>query len=299
MYCFSSESVTEGHPDKVADQVSDAILDATLTAAGAAASGVRVAVETLLKGNAAVVAGELTTTAPLSEADIERVVRGVLVDVGYDSDALGLDGKTARVTQMLTTQSAEIAAGVDGGTDTGAGDQGLMFGSATTETPEALPLPFALARRLTRALTLARRDGRLPWLRPDGKAQVTVEYPRPGEPGVVGTVVVSAQHAPDIALADVRRLLLEHVVEPTLEGTARKADLRVLLNPAGSFCPWWAGGGLWGDGSEDHRRLVWWCCPPRRRRVLGEGPDEGRPERRVHGAPARLARRAGGPRRPL
>ncbi|GAA0472647.1 methionine adenosyltransferase [Streptomyces olivaceiscleroticus] len=260
---FTSESVTEGHPDKIADQISDTVLDALLRADPAA----RVAVETLITTGLVHVAGEVTTTA---YADIASLVRAKIVEIGYDSSAKGFDGASCGISVSLGAQSPDIAQGVDtayeqrvtGQTDEldrqGAGDQGLMFGYATDETPELMPLPIHLAHRLSRRLTEVRKDGTLPYLRPDGKTQVTIEYD--GDRAVrLDTVVVSSQHAPDV---DLETLLApgirEHVVEHelgALAGAGIKLDTegyRLLVNPTGRF----EIGGPMGDAGLTGRKII-------------------------------------------
>src|SRR5688500_12736852 len=189
MSLFTSESVTEGHPDKVADQVSDAVLDAILSKDPEG----RVACEVLVTTGLALVAGEITTS---TYVDIPGLVRGTIRSIGYTDSSYGIDAETCAVLVTIDRQSPDIAQGVDTG---GAGDQGMMFGYATDETPELMPAPLMFAQRITQRLALLRRNGQLPWLRPDGKAQVTVEYEN-GQPVRVDTVVVSTQHSPDIAM---------------------------------------------------------------------------------------------------
>ncbi|WP_432158453.1 methionine adenosyltransferase [Streptomyces sp. bgisy153] len=245
---FTSESVTEGHPDKIADQISDTVLDALLRADPAS----RVAVETLITTGQVHVAGEVTTRA---YAPIAQLVREKILEIGYDSSLKGFDGASCGVSVSIGAQSPDIAQGVDTG---GAGDQGLMFGYATDETPELMPLPIRLAHRLAERLSRVRRDGTVPYLRPDGKTQVTVEYE--GERAVrLDTVVVSAQHAADIDLEnllapDVR----ESVVAPelaALAGEGIKLDTdgyRLLVNPTGRF----EVGGPMGDAGLTGRKII-------------------------------------------
>ncbi|CAM5538557.1 S-adenosylmethionine synthase OS=Streptomyces tendae OX=1932 GN=metK PE=3 SV=1 [Streptomyces tendae] len=245
---FTSESVTEGHPDKIADRISDTILDALLSADPAS----RVAVETLVTTGLVHVAGEVTTTA---YAPVAQLVRDTILDIGYDSSAKGFDGASCGVSVSIGAQSPDIARGVDTG---GAGDQGLMFGYATDETPTLMPLPIHLAHRLSRRLTDVRREGAVPYLRPDGKTQVTVEYD--GDTAVrPDTVVVSSQHASGI---DLESLLApdiqEHVVAPVLEELADdgiKLDTgnhRLLVNPTGRF----EIGGPMGDAGLTGRKII-------------------------------------------
>ncbi|RZU51622.1 methionine adenosyltransferase [Krasilnikovia cinnamomea] len=255
---FTSESVTEGHPDKIADQVSDGILDTLL----AQDPRSRVAVETLITTGQVHVAGEVTTTA---YADIPEIVRRTILDIGYDSSRKGFDGASCGVSVSIGSQSPDIAQGVDtaieqrsgqAGDDLdsqGAGDQGMMFGFACSETPELMPLPIALAHRLARRLSAARKDGTIPYLRPDGKTQVTIEYDGL-RPVRLDTVVVSSQHAADISLEslltpDVR----EHVLAPELEGLGLEAEgYRLLVNPTGRF----EIGGPMGDAGLTGRKII-------------------------------------------
>jgi S-adenosylmethionine synthetase len=259
---FTSESVTEGHPDKIADQISDGVLDALLSQDPRS----RVAVETLITTGQVHVAGEVTTQ---SYADIPSIVRETILRIGYDSSKKGFDGASCGVNIAIGAQSPDIAQGVDralemrlgGRTDTdddlldaqGAGDQGMMFGFACSETPELMPLPIALAHRLARRLAAVRKDGTIPYLRPDGKTQVTVEYDGL-RPVRLDTVVVSSQHAPDISLEslltpDVR----EHVIAPEIEGLGLNTDgYRLLVNPTGRF----EIGGPMGDAGLTGRKII-------------------------------------------
>jgi S-adenosylmethionine synthetase len=255
---FTSESVTEGHPDKIADQISDGILDALL----AQDSRSRVAVETLITTGQVHVAGEVTTQA---YADIPSIVRETILRIGYDSSKKGFDGASCGVSVSIGAQSPDIAQGVDsavelrsGGSEhildaQGAGDQGMMFGFACSETPELMPLPIALAHRLARRLSATRKDGTIPYLRPDGKTQVTIEYDGL-RPVRLNTVVVSSQHAADISLEslltpDIR----EHVIAPELEGLGIECDdYRLLVNPTGRF----EIGGPMGDAGLTGRKII-------------------------------------------
>ncbi|WP_327009537.1 methionine adenosyltransferase [Dactylosporangium sp. NBC_01737] len=255
---FTSESVTEGHPDKIADQISDGILDALLTQDARS----RVAVETLITTGQVHVAGEVTTTA---YADIAKIVRETILGIGYDSSKKGFDGASCGVSVSIGAQSPDIAQGVDSALEVregsggdnldlqGAGDQGMMFGFACSETPELMPLPIALAHRLARRLSAVRKDGTIPYLRPDGKTQVTIEYDGL-RPARLHTVVVSSQHAPDISLEslltpDVR----EHVIAPELEGLGLETDgYRLLVNPTGRF----EIGGPMGDAGLTGRKII-------------------------------------------
>ncbi|MFE1948838.1 methionine adenosyltransferase [Streptomyces sp. NPDC059524] len=260
---FTSESVTEGHPDKIADQISDTILDALLREDPAS----RVAVETLITTGQVHIAGEVTTKA---YAPIAQLVRDTILDIGYDSSAKGFDGASCGVSVSIGAQSPDIAQGVDtayekrveGDDDEldrqGAGDQGLMFGYATNETPNLMPLPIELAHRLSRRLTEVRKDGTLPYLRPDGKTQVTIEY-RGSRPVRLDTVVVSSQHAPDIDLGslltpDIREHVVEHVLARLAEDGIKLEtdDYRLLVNPTGRF----EIGGPMGDAGLTGRKII-------------------------------------------
>lgn len=224
---FTSESVTEGHPDKVADQISDAILDAFLERDRAA----RVACETLVTAELAVIAGEATSREPPSPDEIETVVRETIRRIGYSGRDDGFDADEVEIRIHLGRQTADIAMGVDGG---GAGDQGMMFGFACDETPERMPLPITLAHRITRRLAEVRRSGEIPYLGPDGKAQVTVAYDAEGRPSSVPTVVASAQHAAEAA-GRVSRDVEELVVRPVLGPEFADGAVRILVNPTGRF----------------------------------------------------------------
>jgi S-adenosylmethionine synthetase len=255
---FTSESVTEGHPDKIADQISDGILDALLTQDPRS----RVAVETLITTGQVHVAGEVTTQA---YADIPSIVRDTILRIGYDSSKKGFDGASCGVSVSIGSQSPDIAQGVDSAIELrtgdsehvldsqGAGDQGMMFGFACSETPELMPLPIALAHRLARRLSAVRKDGTIPYLRPDGKTQVTIEYDGL-RPVRLDTVVVSSQHAADISLEslltpDVR----EHVIAPELEGLGIDTEgYRLLVNPTGRF----EIGGPMGDAGLTGRKII-------------------------------------------
>lgn len=258
---FTSESVTEGHPDKICDAISDSILDALL----AQDPRSRVAVETLVTTGQVHVAGEVTTEA---YADIPRIVREKVLEIGYDSSAKGFDGNSCGVNIAIGAQSPDIAQGVDvshearvGGSDDeieqqGAGDQGLMFGYATTDTPELMPLPIALAHRLSRRLTEVRKTGVLPYLRPDGKTQVTIEYDG-DRPVRLDTVVVSTQHAADIDLdnllaPDIREKVLDSVLADLALPGLDTSDIRLLVNPTGKFVL----GGPMGDAGLTGRKII-------------------------------------------
>lgn len=239
---FTSESVTEGHPDKISDQISDAVLDAVL---GADPEG-RVACETLVATGLVMVAGEITTAGHL---EIPEIARDVVREIGYTDARFGLCWDRCAVLTAVGRQSPDIAQGVDSG---GAGDQGMMFGYATDETESMMPLPITLAHRLTRRLAEARRAGEIPWLRPDGKSQVTVEYDD-GRPVSIPTVVVSAQHAPDPTNEEIRREVIEKVIEPVLPEALVDPDaITYHINPTGRFVI----GGPQGDAGLTGRKII-------------------------------------------
>lgn len=241
-FLFTSESVTEGHPDKVADQISDAVVDAIM----AGDPHGRVACETLVTTGLALLAGEITTKVYV---DIPRLVRQTLREIGYTSCELGFDATTCAVLTAIDEQSPDIAMGVDAG---GAGDQGLMFGYASRETSVLMPLPITLAHRLARRLARVRKDGTLGWVRPDGKTQVTVEY-QDHRPVRVDTVVVSTQHDPDIEHADIAAALRRHVIEPVLqEFDVPWEGYRSHINPTGKFVI----GGPQGDAGVTGRKII-------------------------------------------
>jgi len=239
---FTSESVTEGHPDKIADQTSDAILDAILEHDARA----RVACEVLVTTGLALVAGEISTEC---HVDVPRVVRDTIRAIGYTDSRFGIDADTCAVLVAIGSQSPDIAMGVDTG---GAGDQGMMFGYAVDETPELMPAPVLLAHRLTMRLAYLRRSGDFDWLRPDGKAQVTVQY-EDDRPVRVHTVVVSTQHSPDISLAEVRESVVSHVITPSLPANLfDPADCTIHVNPTGRFVI----GGPHGDAGLTGRKII-------------------------------------------
>ena len=240
-FLFTSESVTEGHPDKVADQISDSLLDAVL----ALDPQSRVAIETLVTTGLAFVAGEMTTSAYI---DIPMVVRETIREVGYTKAEYGFDCDSCSVITAIDKQSPDIAMGVDTG---GAGDQGMMFGFACRETPELMPMPIEMAHRLGQRLSEVRRSGRLPFLRPDGKSQVTVEYVD-GRPVRIDTVVVSTQHADSIGTEDLRRQIEEHVIRPVIPEELRDRNTRVHINPTGRFVI----GGPQGDTGLTGRKII-------------------------------------------
>ena len=240
-HLFTSESVTEGHPDKIADQISDSILDAILAEDPVA----RVACETLVTTGLAVIAGEITTSARI---DFQDVVRGTIRDVGYTRAKYGYDADTCSVLSAIHQQSGDIAMGVDTG---GAGDQGLMFGYACTETEELMPMPIMLAHKLTRGLSCARRDGMLEYLRPDGKSQVTVEYDGT-RPIRVGAVVVSSQHSPAVTNDRMREDISEKIIKRVIPPKMIDKNTKIYVNPTGRFVV----GGPQGDAGVTGRKII-------------------------------------------
>ncbi len=249
---FTSESVTEGHPDKLCDQVSDAVLDAIIAQDPMA----RVACETFATTGQVTVMGEITTSAYV---EIPDIVRQVVLDIGYDSSDKCFDGASCGVMTAIHAQSPDIAQGVDEALegreeslgDTGAGDQGMMFGFACDETPELMPMPIALSHRLARRLTEVRKNGTLPWLRPDGKTQVTVVY-EDDRPVAVDTIVVSTQHAPEVSQEEIRRAVLEQVIRPTVPAELLNEDTKYFVNPTGRFVI----GGPAGDTGLTGRKII-------------------------------------------
>ncbi len=247
-YLFTSESVSEGHPDKLADQVSDSILDAILEQDPTA----RVAAETLANTGLIVLAGEITTTA---NVDYIKVARETIKRIGYDNTEYGIDYKGCAVLVAYDKQSPDIAQGVDKAEDDpldqGAGDQGIMFGYACDETPQLMPLPIWLSHRVMERQSQLRKDGRLPWLRPDAKSQVTIKYEN-GKPSAIDTVVVSTQHAPEMELKDIREAVIEDIIKPTLPKELIKGDIKFLVNPTGRFVI----GGPQGDCGLTGRKII-------------------------------------------
>ena len=247
-YLFTSESVSEGHPDKVADLISDAILDAILDQDPIA----RVAAETLTSTNLVVLGGEITTTA---KVDYEKVVRDTLKFIGYDNIDYGIDYKSCEVQIKYGIQSPDIAQGVDGAyddpLDQGAGDQGLMFGFACSESEQLMPLPIHLAHRLVEKQSALRKQGILNWLRPDAKSQVTMKYVD-GKPESIDTIVLSTQHSPEVSLKDLREAVIEEIIKPELPESLIKGEINYLINPTGRFVI----GGPHGDCGLTGRKII-------------------------------------------
>ncbi len=241
-FLFTSESVTEGHPDKIADQISDAILDACLEQDPYS----RVACETLTCTGLVVIAGEITTSAYV---DFQSLVRGVISSIGYDNALYGFDSNTCAVISSINKQSGDIAMGVDTG---GAGDQGMMFGYATNETPELMPMPISLAHKLARRLTDVRKSGKLQYLRPDGKSQVTVEYDESGKPLRIDAVVISTQHADSVTTEQLRADILKLVIQATLPASLLDENTKYHINPTGRFVV----GGPMGDTGLTGRKII-------------------------------------------
>ncbi len=241
-FLFTSESVTEGHPDKIADQISDAILDACLEQDPYS----RVAAETLTATGLVVIAGEITTRAYV---DFQSLVRGVVASIGYDNALYGFDSNTCAVISSINKQSGDIAMGVDTG---GAGDQGMMFGYATNETEELMPAPISFAHKLAKRLTEVRKTGKLQYLRPDGKSQVTVEYDEQGKPIRIDAVVISTQHAETIGTEELRSDILKHVIQAVLPEALLDENTKYHINPTGRFVI----GGPMGDTGLTGRKII-------------------------------------------
>ena len=254
---FTSESVTEGHPDKVCDQISDAVLDACLEQDPLS----RVACETATKTGFVILLGEITTRANIN---FDELVRKVITGIGYTDSAIGFDGNSCGVLVAISHQSGDIAMGVDKALEAkmgqmsedqvnsiGAGDQGMMFGYACNETPALMPMPIYLAHKLSRRLSEVRKSGALPWLRPDGKTQVTVEYSY-GRPVRVSTVLVSTQHAPEVSQEEIRAAVIQHVIRPTIPADLMNGDTKIYVNPTGRFVI----GGPLGDAGVTGRKII-------------------------------------------
>ena len=278
-FLFTSESVTEGHPDKVADQVSDSILDAILAQDPQA----RVACETLVTTGMAMIAGEITTTARIDYPDI---VRQTIREIGYDDSAMGFDWETCAVLTAIDRQSPDISQGVTEGEglfkDQGAGDQGLMFGYACNETPELMPMPITFAHKLTKRLSDVRKSGLLPFLRPDGKSQVSIQYIN-DKPIRVDTVVVSSQHTPEVKYETLKEAIIEEVVKQIIPGRPAGRKNQIFHQSHRPFRCRRPDGRLRPDRAQDHCRYLRGAGLARRRRFLRQGPLEGRSQRFLYG----------------
>ena len=272
---FTSESVTEGHPDKLCDQVSDAVLDAILAQDPLA----RVACECATNTGLLLVMGEITTKAYV---DIQQIARDTIREIGFDSDESGFNADSCGIITSIDEQSPDIAMGVNcalegrdrGDMDTGAGDQGMMFGFACDETPELMPLPISLAHRLAKRLADVRKSNTLPFLLPDGKSQVTVEY-EDDRPVRIDTVVVSAQHLPGVSSETIRSGIIDHVITPILPGELVDDETRILVNPTGRFVVGGPKGRQRTHRQKNHRRHLRRIRAPRRRRIQRQGRYQG------------------------
>ncbi len=298
---FTSESVTEGHPDKMCDQISDAVLDSCLEQDPYS----RVACETATKTGYVMLLGEITTQAFVN---FDELVRKVVVEIGYDRAKKGFDGNTCGVLSAIASQSPDIDMGVSKSLEAkegdeaeldkiGAGDQGMMFGYACNETPTLMPMPIFMAHKLTRCLAEVRKKGDLEWLRPDGKSQVTVEYAY-GKPKRIDTVLISTQHAPDISQEDIRQAVIDRVIMPTLPPDMVDDDLKDLRQPHRPLRDRRPVGRCRRHWPQNYRRYLRRDGPPRRRRVLRQRPHESGPLRclrRALGRQERGRRRAGRP----
>lgn len=254
---FTSESVTEGHPDKLCDQISDGILDACL----AQDPNSRVALEAVSKTGFVMLMGEITTNANIN---FDELTRKIITEIGYNSSEMGFDGNTCAVQVAISKQSGDIAMGVNHSLESkaagtseadvdavGAGDQGMMFGFACNETPTLMPMPIYMAHKLSRQLSEMRKNGTIPWLRPDGKSQVTVEYSH-GKPKRIDTVLISTQHAPDVSHAEITEQVMEHIINPSMPENMVDKDLKVFVNPTGRFVI----GGPMGDAGVTGRKII-------------------------------------------
>ena len=275
---FTSESVTEGHPDKICDQISDAVLDAILEKDPHG----RVACETCASTGLIHIMGEITTNCYV---DIPKIARQVVLDIGYDRAKYGFDGHTCAVITNIDEQSGDIALGVDksleakssgdAALDNGAGDQGMMFGYACNETPELMPLAISIAQKMAKRLTDVRKQGLVDYLRPDGKTQITVEYDEGGKPVRVDTVVLSTQHAAEVSLEQIREDMIRLVIKPTVPADLLDENTKIYVNPTGRFVI----GGPQGDSGLTGRKII--VDTPRRWRLLRQGSHQGGPQRRI------------------